>query len=100
MRSLSYVTQLHAFVHDKSSYTCIHHYCTHLVMVIVVQHADINKLSQGSHHIQSSSDWQIFERGCLRAGEEWMEANLIRVVMTGLTVGVFQVYVLLGLLLA
>lgn len=69
-------------------------------MAYVVQHAEINKLSQGSHHIQSTSDWQIFERGCLRAGEEWMEANLFRVVITGLTVGIFQVYLLLGLLFA
>ncbi|XP_034251364.1 tetraspanin-5 isoform X1 [Thrips palmi] len=49
-------------------------------------------LSQGSQHIQSPSDWQIFERGCLRAGEEWMEANLIRVAITGMTVGICQNY--------
>lgn len=63
------------------------------------KNAEIWKFSQGSHHIQSTSDWQIFERGCLRAGEEWMEANCFRVVVSVLTVGIFQVHFLHGFLL-
>jgi len=33
----------------------------------------------------------IFERGCLRAGEEWVEANLVPVAGVAVGVAVLQV---------
>lgn len=33
----------------------------------------------------------IFERGCLRAGEEWVEANLVSVAGAALTLAITQV---------
>lgn len=38
-----------------------------------------------------TGDRHIFERGCLRAGEEWIETNLVPVAAVNVAVMVLQV---------
>lgn len=38
----------------------------------------------------------IYDKGCLRAGEEWVERNLIPVAGVAVAMAVLQVFTLIG----
>lgn len=42
-------------------------------------------------HLKQPADRHIYERGCLRASEDWLEGNLVHVAASYVSVMVLQV---------